>query len=264
MGILNVTPDSFSDGGRFLDVERAVDHAFALAADGADLIDIGGESSRPGARPVEPSEELRRVLPVLERLKGKLPLPLSVDTRKPEVAREALWAGAAMVNHIEAARTEHRMLEVIAETGAGYLAMHMQGDPETMQDHPQYDDVVAEIDGFFGSCLASMDAAGIDRRHVALDPGIGFGKTVHQNLRLMACLARYTKHNRPLVLGVSRKSFLGRVAGGEPPQRVAAGLACSLWGFQQGVTVFRTHDVRDTVQALRMWSGIAEEASETQ
>jgi hypothetical protein len=172
-------------------------------------------------------------------------VPISIDTRKPEVAREALGAGAAVVNHIEAAQSGNRMWEVVAEAGAGYLAMHMQGDPATMQDNPRYQDVVEEVDLFFESCLVALEAAGIRRHQVALDPGIGFGKTTRQNLRLLACLGRYTKHCRPVVVGVSRKSFLGRVAGGGPLERISAGLAASLWGEQQGQCGLRPLNLLD-------------------
>lgn len=257
MGILNVTPDSFSDGGRFLDASAAVDQAQRMVAEGADLVDVGGESTRPGAPEVEASEERRRVLPVLERLQSVLRVPLSIDTRKPEVAAAALGAGAALVNDVEANRTEAAMWQVVARENAGYVAMHMQGTPQTMQAAPSYSDVVGEVGGFLEERLERLSAAGLGREQVILDPGIGFGKSLSHNLDLIAHLSQLSRLQRPILLGLSRKSFLGRLLGAEVPDRLPGALACTVWAALQGVQVFRTHDVGATVQALRTVEALA-------
>jgi dihydropteroate synthase len=257
MGVVNVTPDSFSDGGRFLDPEAAVNHALCLEQEGADLIDIGGESTRPGAEPVSEAEELRRVLPVLERLAGRLQAPISIDTMKPAVARAALAAGAAIVNDVGANRADSEMWQVVRETGAGYVAMHMQGMPQTMQRQPAYRDVVAEVDAFFADRLQRLQAGGIQPAQVILDVGLGFGKTVEHNLTLLAGLAYFRKWNRPLLLGASRKSFLGQVAGGAGVnERLPGSLACACWAVQAGANIVRAHDVAATRQALRLTEAI--------
>ncbi|MBL9172391.1 MAG: dihydropteroate synthase, partial [Verrucomicrobiales bacterium] len=213
MGILNVTPDSFSDGGRFLESAAAVDQGLRMEAEGAELLDIGGESTRPGATPVAAAEELRRVIPVVSELSRRARIPISVDTRKAEVAREALAAGASVVNDVSAARPDPDMSAVLATTGAGYVAMHMQGTPETMQHQPRYGDVVREVGEFFEDRLLALEREGVSREQVALDPGIGFGKTLDHTLDLLGRLAEFTRRGRPLVLGVSRKSFLGGLLG---------------------------------------------------
>ena len=255
MGVVNVTPDSFSDGGRFLAPDAAVAHALELVEQGADLLDIGGESTRPGASPVPEAEELRRVLPVIEQLARRTPTPISIDTQKPAVARAALAAGASIVNDIAANRTDDTMWRLVAETGAGYVAMHMQGTPQTMQARPSYGDVVEEVAAFFTDRLARLAGAGVRAEQVALDVGIGFGKTVEHNLALLGALARFTRFGRPLLLGVSRKSFLARVAG-EAAQRLPGSLACAVWAVQQGAQIVRVHDVAETHQALRMIEAI--------
>lgn len=257
MGIVNVTPDSFSDGGRFFEPARAIEHARTLAAEGADILDIGGESTRPGAAPVETSEELRRVMPVVEAVCGDVGCPVSIDTRKPEVARAALAAGASIVNDVGAAAAGARMWEVVAEYGAGYVLMHMQGTPQTMQRAPVYADVVAEVGAFFEKRLAQVRQSGVATEQVVLDVGIGFGKGVEHNLQLLAGLGNFTTWQRPLLLGVSRKSFIGQVTG-EPAaaHRVPGSLACACWAVQAGVQVVRVHDVAATRQALRMWEAI--------
>ncbi len=262
MGILNVTPDSFSDGGCFLDPGFAVDRAFRMLEEGMDILDLGGESTKPGAIPVEEREELRRVLPVLERLAGRFPIPVSVDTRKAQVAKEVLEAGASIINDIEATRGSESMWRAVADSGAGYVAMHMQGTPLTMQSQPTYGDVVAEIGAFFSEALVGLKEAGVDPEQVALDPGIGFGKTVDQNLKLLAGLEVYNRQRRPVVIGVSRKSFLGKIAGGDAGERLPAALACTVHAASQGCSVFRTHDVLETVRALRMWEALAGRPSE--
>lgn len=252
MGIVNVTPDSFYDGGRYFGAEAAVQHALDLVAEGADLLDIGGESTRPGAEPVPQEEEMRRVLPVIEALAPRIKIPLSIDTVKPAVARAAIRAGASIINDIAANRQDPEMWEVAAETGAGYVAMHMQGTPATMQQHPHYDDVVAEVDQFFGGVLQRLQQAGVRPEQVALDVGIGFGKTVEHNLQLLAALRQFKRWRRPLLLGVSRKSFIGKLLGAEPQERLPASLACACWAVAQGVDIIRAHDVRATVHAVRM------------
>lgn len=252
MGILNVTPDSFSDGGCFLDPARAVARGEALAAEGAELIDIGGESTRPGAAPVDEAEELRRVIPVVRALAARTRAVISVDTRKPGVARAALDAGAGIINDIEAHRTDPELWKAVAAAGAGYVLMHMQGSPQTMQVDPQYGDVVAEVTGFFRERLERLEEAGVHREQVLLDPGIGFGKTLEHNLALIRGLGVISTLGRPILLGVSRKSFIGRLFGAEPQQRLGASVACALWAAGSGAGVFRVHDVVETVQALRM------------
>lgn len=257
MGIVNVTPDSFADGGRYYKTEAAVDHALALAAEGADLLDVGGESTRPGAPPVPLDEELRRVIPVIEQLQGKVQAVISIDTVKPMVAREALRAGASLVNDVAANRTDPEMWHVVAEADAGYVAMHMKGNPLTMQQNPTYADVLGEVDAFFGDRLAQMEEAGVLPEQVALDVGIGFGKTVAHNLALLAGLERFRKWNRPLLLGVSRKSFIAHLAHGAPvSERLPGSLACACWGIQVGAQIIRTHDVAATRQALRLTEAI--------
>lgn len=253
MGIVNVTPDSFSDGGQFLDPAAAVQHSLKLVAEGADLVDIGGESTRPNAAPVSEAEELRRVLPVIERLAGEVPVPISVDTMKPAVAAAALRAGASVVNDVAAHREDPAMWRAVAETGAGYVAMHMQGTPQTMQQKPQYTDVVAEVNEFFGERLERLREAGVAPEQVVLDPGLGFGKTAEHNLQLLRGLRTFTTWQRPVLLGASRKSFLERVAGAAPgAARLPGSLACACWGAGRGVNIIRTHDVEATRQALRV------------
>ena len=256
MGIVNVTPDSFSDGGLFFDPGSAVDHALRMAEEGADIIDVGGESTRPNAEPVAEEEELRRVLPVIERLRERLDIPISIDARKPAVARAALAAGASLVNDIEANREDPQMWHVVAEAGAGYVAMHMQGNPQTMQINPAYGNVVSEVQDFFADRLARLAAAGLVRDQVILDVGIGFGKTVEHNLELLARLNSFTRFERPLLLGVSRKSFMGKLFGADVGARLPAGLACASWAVEAGVQIIRTHDVAPTRQAVRMIENI--------
>jgi dihydropteroate synthase len=268
MGIVNVTPDSFSDGGQFLQADAAVTQGLALAAQGADILDVGGESTRPGAAPVSETEELRRVLPVIEALARRSGVPVSVDTVKAGVARAALAAGACIVNDVGAAlhapagpgRGEAgAMWRAVAEAGAGYICMHMQGTPQTMQAHPEYGDVVREVGEFFGERLAALAAAGVAAEQVALDPGIGFGKTVEHNLQLLASLSTFRKYARPLVLGVSRKSFLGRIGGAGAAAaggRLPGSLACAALAVEAGAAILRTHDVAETVQTARVAEAI--------
>jgi dihydropteroate synthase len=262
MGIVNVTPDSFSDGGLFLDASRAVEHARQLVAEGADILDIGGESTRPNAQPVGEAEELRRVMPVIEALAGTIAVPISIDTCKPAVARAALAAGASLVNDVATARQADEMFHLVAETGAGYVAMHSQGTPQTMQLNPVYADVVAEVDVFFGDCLHWLGEAGVAPEQVVLDVGLGFGKTVEHNLELLAALDRFQNWNRPLLLGASRKSFLGTIAGiTDAAERLAGSLACASWSRMKGAQIIRAHDVKETLQALRVTQAILARAT---
>jgi len=252
MGIVNVTPDSFADGGKYLDASAAIAHGVQLAGQGAAILDIGGESTRPGAGPVSEAEELRRVLPVIEALAREVKVPLSIDTMKPAVARAALQAGASIVNDVAANRTNGGLWRLVAEFGAGYVCMHMQGSPQTMQTHPVYADVVREVGGFFEDRRRRLNAAGVSDDQVVFDVGIGFGKTLEHNLQLLRGLASLRKLGRPLLLGLSRKSFIGRLTGAEVEARLPGSLACACWAVAQGVRILRTHDVAETVQALRL------------
>ena len=256
-GIVNVTPDSFSDGGRFLDAETAVAHALDLVDQGAEILDIGGESTRPGAAPVSEAEELRRVIPVVEQLAPRVKVPISIDTIKPAVAGAALAAGASIVNDVAANREDDAMWRVVAEAGAGYVCMHMQGTPQTMQVGPVYADVVGDVGDFFRDRLGRLNACGVKPEQVMLDVGIGFGKTLEHNLQLLAGLRSFTKLQRPLMLGVSRKSFIGKLVGAELPEsRRAGSLACACLAVAAGVQFIRAHDVAETVQAVRMAEAI--------
>lgn len=260
MGIVNVTPDSFSDGGQFLEADAAVKHALELVQQGADMVDIGGESTRPNARPVSEDEELRRVLPVIEKLARMTTIPISIDTVKPAVARAALAAGASVVNDVAANREDDTMWRVVAENSAGYVAMHMQGTPQTMQAAPAYSNVVAEVNAFFGDRLERLRQAGVAAEQVVLDVGIGFGKSVAHNLRLLSHLDSFTKWNRPLLLGASRKSFIPKASGeASTTERLPGSLACACWAVQHGVKLVRTHDVAATRQALRLTEAIRAE-----
>ncbi|MBI3808906.1 MAG: dihydropteroate synthase [Nitrospirae bacterium] len=257
MGVLNVTPDSFSDGGRYPGVDAAVARAEAIEADGADLLDIGGESSRPGARPVSLEEELARVLPVVSALAGRVRIPISVDTAKAEVARRALDAGAAVINDISALRGDPGMADVVARSRAGLILMHMQGTPATMQDYPAHAVVVEEIGDFLQARVDAAVAAGIDRERIAVDPGIGFGKTGKQSLALMGGLAVFLALGRPIVIGPSRKSFVGAVLERPVHEREWGTAAAVAAGVLQGAHVVRVHsvaqmrDVARVAQAIR-------------
>jgi dihydropteroate synthase len=252
MGVVNATPDSFYDGARFDDAHGAVAHALRLVREGADMIDIGGESSRPGAAPVSEAEELGRVMPVLQALSGKVAVPLSIDTVKPGVAREALRAGASMINDIAANREDEEMWRLAARSGAAYVAVHMQGSPATMQEHPVYADVLAEVEHFFEDRLKRLLACGVNAEQVVLDVGLGFGKRVEDNLRLLAQLNRFNKWERPLLVGASRKSFVGAASGAKVQERLPPSLACACWSVQSGAGIVRCHDVAATRHAARM------------
>jgi dihydropteroate synthase len=252
LGVINVTPDSFSDGGQFQSPLAAIAAARQLVEEGADLIDIGGESTRPGAIPVPEQEEIERVVPIIRALRQVTAVPISIDTRKPEVAAAALAAGAEVINDVGAATASSAMWELLRTTGAGYICMHMQGTPATMQLSPHYEDVVGEVDAFLSERLDSLLAAGVNRDQIVLDPGIGFGKRPEHNVALVRECRRFTRHGRPVLLGVSRKSFLGHCLQASVAHRLPGALACSLWGASQGIALFRTHDVEPTVHALRM------------
>lgn len=252
MGVVNVTPDSFSDGGKYLDADHAVAHGLEMVAQGAEILDIGGESTRPGATPVSEAEELRRVIPVIERLTPQVRVPLSIDTMKPAVARAAVAAGASIVNDVAANRTDGEMWRLVAETGAGYVCMHMQGTPQTMQAQPAYANVLREVDDFFHDRLKQLKDCGVAAEQVVLDVGIGFGKTVEHNLQLLAGLRSFTKLERPMLVGVSRKSFIGKLLGAEVTDRLPGSLAAMALAVEAGANIIRTHDVAETLQAVRL------------
>ena len=254
MGILNVTPDSFSDGGRFLDRDRAIAHARAMLADGADLVDVGGESTRPGAAPVAEADEIERVVPVIEALAGDGAF-VSVDTMKPAVMRAAIAAGASMVNDVRALR-EPGALEAVAQAGAAVCLMHMRGTPASMQEAPEYVDVVADVRSFLMSRAGACEAAGIARECIALDPGFGFGKTRSHNLALLARLSDIAALGYPVLAGLSRKSTLGAITGRDEDGRVAASVAAALIAVERGAAILRVHDVRETVDALKVLDAV--------
>jgi dihydropteroate synthase len=261
MGVLNVTPDSFSDGGEFLTADKATERGLKMAAEGAHIIDIGGESTHPGSEPVTVDEELLRVIPVIENLRRKLDALISIDTSKAEVARVAIEAGASIVNDVTGGRGDEQMLPLVAETKSAFIIMHMQGTPRTMQVQPRYADVVAEISEFFRQQYACAIGLNIDPMAIAFDPGIGFGKTVEHNLELLAHLERLRVHDRPVVVGVSRKSFLGKLIGSpEISDRLIPGLALSALLRARGADVFRVHDVKENVYALRVTEAILQRA----
>jgi dihydropteroate synthase len=255
-GILNVTPDSFSDGGQFADTDAAVAHGLALAEQGADLLDVGGESTRPGAADVSIEEELRRVIPVIEQLAKRTSLPIAIDTSKPEVMRAAVAAGAGMVNDVHALRRDGA-LEAAAELGVPVCLMHMQGEPRSMQDAPHYDDVVGEVHRFLTDRLFACELAGIDRRKVMVDPGFGFGKNLEHNLALLRALERFADLGSGVYAGLSRKAMIGELTGRKlPAERAAGSAAAALIAVQRGARLVRVHDVAATVDALAVWQGV--------
>jgi dihydropteroate synthase len=255
MGVVNVTPDSFSDGGLYLDAEAAVAHGRELVAAGAEILDVGGESTRPGADPVEAEEELRRVVPVIRGLID-CGCELSVDTSKAQVAAAALDAGAAIVNDVTALRGDPEMAALCAERGATVVLMHMLGEPRTMQDDPRYGDVVAEVKGFLAERLEAAVAAGIAEERVWLDPGIGFGKTAAHNMELLRRLGELRELGRPLVIGTSRKGFIGKVDGSAAGERLGGTIASSVLAVAEGAAVLRVHDVAEVGQALAVAAAI--------
>ncbi len=260
MGIVNVTPDSFSDGGQFLQADHAVGHALKLIEEGADLIDIGGESSRPGAEAVPIEDELQRVVPVVEQLRSQTETPISVDTYKSEVAHAALEAGADIINDISALRMDPEMVRVLAQSGAPVILMHMLGAPATMQQSPHYANCVEEVSAFFVQRIAFAVQHGIARGRIIVDPGIGFGKRLEDNLDLLGALHRFTQFGLPLLVGASRKSFISKVTGAQtsPTERLGGSIAAAVVARQRGANILRVHDVAATIEAIKVAEAIAE------
>jgi dihydropteroate synthase len=261
MGVLNVTPDSFSDAGKFLPVERAVEHGLKMAAEGAHIVDVGGESTRPGSEAITTEEELRRVIPVIEQLRAKSEVIISIDTSKAEVARAAVRAGASIVNDVTGGRGDEEMMPLIAETNSAFIILHMQGTPQTMQITPQYTNVVSEIADFFRQQYARAIVYNIDTMAIAFDPGIGFGKTLEHNLELLAQLERLRACDRPIVIGISRKSFLGKlINSAQMSDRLAPAVALTSLLRMLGADVLRVHDVKENVNALKVTEAILQRA----
>jgi len=257
MGIVNVTPDSFSDGGRHATVEAAVAHALQLVAEGADVLDIGGESTRPGAEPVPVEEELRRIVPVIERLARESDVPISVDTFKPEVMRAAVASGAGMINDVYALR-QPGALDAAAEPAAPVVLVHMLGEPGTMQQAPQYDDVVAEVLRFLAERIFAAEMAGVAKKNLVIDPGYGFGKTTEHNMTLLARSAHFLELGLPMLAGLSRKRSIGELTGRDVPgQRIHGSLAAHLLAAQNGARLLRVHDVAATADTLKVWEAVA-------
>ncbi len=257
MGVINVTPDSFSDGGDFAEASSAIDHGRAVLAAGADIIDVGGESTRPGAKPVAPGEEAARVLPVVRTL-AHAGAVVSIDTRHAAVMDQAVQAGAWIINDVTALTGDPDSARIAAKSGAAIALMHMLGDPQTMQQDPRYADVTCDLLDYFAARLSALEQLGIDRARIAVDPGIGFGKKDHHNLRLLDELSAFHMFGCPVLLGTSRKSFIGRLSKGEPPkQRVAGTLAGHQIGFERGVQIIRVHDVAEAFQARAIWAAAA-------
>ena len=254
MGILNVTPDSFSDGGRYDHIDNALKHAIQLQEEGADIIDVGGESTRPGAKPVNGQEELDRVIPVIEKITSQIDLPVSIDTSKALVMTEAVSSGAVMVNDVMALQ-QPGTTEAVAmmDDSIAVCLMHMQGQPRTMQENPVYDDVVEDVFGFLQSRVIECEQAGIDRNRIVIDPGFGFGKTLEHNIALLKHLSEFKKSGLPVLAGISRKSMLGKLLGDVPPdQRIDASVAAAVLAYERGANILRVHDVKQTVDALKI------------
>ncbi|HUW22522.1 MAG TPA: dihydropteroate synthase [bacterium] len=258
MGVLNVTPDSFYDGGRYGNLRKAVERALEMVEEGADIIDIGGESSRPGANSVEEKEELERVIPVIKKLSSRIRVPVSIDTYKSGVAKKAIDAGASIVNDISALRMDEKMAKVIESSGVPVCLMHMQGTPRNMQRNPRYKDVVSEIFAFLRERIDFCEQAGIDIEKTIVDPGIGFGKTVLHNLEILKKLDQFKSLGRPIIIGVSRKSLIGKVLQLEPEERLEGSLASAIWCMTKGASILRVHDVRETKRAIKMVEAIAQ------
>ncbi|MGY3264152.1 dihydropteroate synthase [Lysobacter sp. HA35] len=256
MGIVNVTPDSFSDGGQHFDLEAAVAHGRKLVDEGADLLDIGGESTRPGADEVDADEEIRRVVPVIERLVRETGVPVGVDTSKPEVMRAAVAAGAGLINDVYALRREGA-LDTAASLGVPVVLMHMLGEPRSMQDDPRYDDVVADVHRFLAERIFAAEMSGIDKKRIVVDPGFGFGKMRDHNLHLLANFDRFTDLGVPVLAGLSRKRTIGDITGRDKPaERIFGSVAAHLIAVQHGARIVRTHDVAATVDAIKVWSAV--------
>lgn len=261
MGILNITPDSFSDGGSFLDRDAAVARAIQIVEEGADLIDVGGESTRPGAQAVSVQEELDRVVPVIEAIARAVPVPISIDTSKPEVMRTAVAAGAGLINDVRALREEDAV-STVADLAVPVCLMHMQGEPRSMQHNPSYKDVVAEVSDFLETRIAACEAAGIDRARLLIDPGFGFGKNVAHNLELLRRLSELNRFGVPILAGLSRKSLIGALLGLPVGERLHASVALAVTAVQNGAKILRVHDVRATREAIRMWEAVYPRAGE--
>ncbi len=258
MGVVNVTPDSFSDGGRYLDHAAALAHARRLITEGADILDIGGESTRPHAEPVSQADEIARVVPLIEAIRRDSSIPISIDTMKPAVARAAVAAGAGLWNDVTALGFAPDSMATAAELGCEVVLMHMRGEPATMQDDPRYDDVVAEVRAFLSARAEAAMAAGVPRKRILLDPGIGFGKALEHNLQLLRNLDQIADLGFSVVLGVSRKRFVRSIdpSAAEASDRLGGSLAAALWGADHGASILRVHDVRETVQALKVWKAL--------
>jgi len=255
-GIVNVTPDSFSDGGKFASTQQAIEHALKLAGEGADMIDVGGESTRPGAEEITAAEELARVLPVIEALAGRLSIPIAIDTSKPEVMRAAVAAGAGFINDVRALRRDSA-LEAASDAKVPVCLMHMQGEPRTMQDSPHYDDVVSDVRRFLAERIFACEMSGIDRKRIVVDPGFGFGKSLEDNLALLRALDQFAALGVPLLVGLSRKGMIGALTGREVDQRTAGSAAAAMIAVQKGAAIVRVHDVAATRDVLAVWQAVA-------
>jgi len=261
MGILNVTPDSFSDGGDYFSIQQAVQHALIMQSEGAAIIDVGGESTRPGAKSVNVQQELDRVIPVIEKITSKLDIPVSIDTSKPEVMREAVIAGASMINDVMALQ-QPNALETVAslDDAIAVCLMHMQGSPRTMQENPEYEDVVSEVIEFLQERVTASRIAGISEKQIVIDPGFGFGKTLQHNIELLAQLERFSKLDSPVLVGISRKSMIGALLGNLPTeQRMTGSVAAAVMAYERGAQIIRVHDVRQTVEALTVAHAVLKE-----
>jgi dihydropteroate synthase len=255
-GVINVTPDSFSDGGSFVDADRAIAHGLALVEEGADLLDIGGESTRPGAQAISAADEIARVIPVVEALAKIVQVPIAIDTSKPEVMRAAVAAGAGFINDVYALRREGA-LDAVAELKVPVCLMHMQGEPRTMQQDPHYDDVVSDVRRFLAERIFACEMSGIDKKRIVVDPGFGFGKTLEHNLALLRALDQFAALGVPLLVGLSRKGMIGTLTGRDVGQRAIGSAAAAMIAVQRGAVIVRAHDVAATRDALAVWAGVA-------
>ncbi len=262
MGVVNVTPDSFYDGGFYFDPARAIERGLVLAAEGADIIDIGGESTKPGSQPVLPDEERKRILPVISALKGKTAALISIDTTKAEVAEAAIAAGASIVNDISAGRFDPRMFAIVSGSGAGLILMHMKGTPKTMQVNPYYEDVLAEVKAFLQERMEAAEASGIERDRLIVDPGIGFGKRLEDNLALLNNLDALAEFGRPVLAGISRKSFIGKILNLDPPERLEGTIAAAVMAILRGASLLRVHDIQAVKRAVAVAEAILEQKRE--
>lgn len=255
-GILNVTPDSFSDGGRFIGVENAVRHALEMESDGADIIDIGGESTRPGAEPLSAEDELSRVLPVISEIRRQSNIPISIDTYKSAIAEAAIDAGANLINDTSGLKFDRAMASTAAKLGVPVIVMHIKGEPRSMQTNPTYDDLIAEIKAYLSESISIAENAGIGRQNIIVDPGIGFGKTFPHNFSILRHLSEFAELGQPIMVGASRKRFLGSLSGTDPDDRLEESIAAAVIAAANGANFLRVHDVRQTVRALRVWDRV--------